>query len=63
MNSQRQDYQGTNQDLMQCSLVSMTALIQNACTDSAPQIYEIMIPVLQKLEQSVQLPVGEAAHI
>lgn len=48
---------------MQCSLVSMTALIQNACTDSAPQIYEIMIPVLQKLEQSVQLPVGEAAHI
>ena len=41
----------------------MTSLIQNACLDSAPQIYTIMIPVLQQLEQSVQVDISQATHI
>jgi hypothetical protein len=38
---------------MQASFVTITTMVQNSTTNSIPTIYELMIPVLQKLEQTV----------
>lgn len=56
-NSQREDYAGTGVDLVQASYVAMTSLVQNSCSDSNDVIYELMIPILQTLEQTLNLNV------
>lgn len=49
-NTNRDDYHGTGVDLVQASYVTITTLVQNSCTNSIPTIYNLMIPILQKLE-------------
>jgi len=52
-NTTREDYQGTGIDLMQASYMTMTSMVQNACSDSNEVINQLLIPVLQTLEQSL----------
>jgi len=49
-NTQRDDFQGSGIDLTQASYVSMTTLVQNSCSSSNDIIYQLMIPILQRLE-------------
>ena len=52
-NTLREDYAGTGVDLAQASYVAMTTLVQNSCSDSNDVIYQLMIPTLQTLEQTL----------
>lgn len=52
-NTTRDDFVGTGIDLMQASFVTITTMVQNSTTGSIPTIYQLMVPILQKLEQTV----------
>ena len=43
-------------DLQQASYMTMTTLIQHCCSDSYDFVYQLMIPTLQALEQTVKSP-------
>lgn len=43
-------------DLQQASYMTMTTLIQHSCSDSYDVVYQILIPTLQELEQTVASP-------
>ena len=38
---------------MQASYTTMTSLVENACSSSTEVIYQLLIPALQTLEQSL----------
>ena len=54
-NTSREDFTGSGIDLTQASYVSMTTLVQASCSSSNDVIYALMIPILQKLEQTLNL--------
>lgn len=65
-NTMREDYQGSGVDLLQASYVTITTMVQNSCTESTNIIYQLMIPILQKLEQTLNPEVfssDKAAHL
>lgn len=53
LNAEREDYQGTGVDLTQASYVTMTTMIQNSCSNSVPIINMMLIPILQKIEATL----------
>ena len=65
-NTQRDDFQGSGIDLVQGSYVAMTTLVQNSCTASNDIIYQLMIPILQRLEGTLNLnnmSIDKANHL
>lgn len=57
-NTTRDDFVGTGVDLTQSSYVAMTAFVQHSCSDSNDAIYQLMIPMLQTLEQTLNPNIG-----
>ncbi len=65
-NSAREDFAGTGVDLIQASYVTITTMVQNSCQESITIIYQLMIPILQKLEGTLNVEaIGaeKAAHM
>lgn len=52
-NAARDDSLEGNSDLMNASYQTMTDLVQCACTDSNEIIFQLLVPILQLLEQTL----------
>lgn len=61
-NTAREDFHGTGIDLIQSSYVALTALVQSSSKDQADMVYQLMIPILQKLEASLAGGPSEKAN-
>lgn len=49
----RDDTQGTGVDLQQASYNTITSLIQNSCSGSAQITFQLLVPILKTLENSL----------
>jgi len=52
-NAVREDYHSAGVDLMQASYMTMTAMVQSACSSSEEVVYNLLVPALQVLESTL----------
>ena len=62
-NSGRDDFEGTNNNLIQSSYSALISLCQHSCKNSSNSIHQMLIPMLQLLEQTVSNPQGSASRV
>jgi hypothetical protein len=62
-NSQRVDCDGTAYNLVLASYQGLISISQHCCSNSHQQLFQMLLPICNMLEQTISNPVGDHKRI